>query len=59
MAADRRIDPAGNVRKFGGKRLIQRFPHAVETLKFESLDAAGVLDHTGDGQSVVGCELGK
>ena len=57
MAADRRIDAAGGIRQFGEQRLVERLAHAVQPLKFEALDAAGVLDDAGDGQRVVGGEL--
>ena len=59
IAADRRIDAAGGVGKFGEQRIVERFAHAVEPLKLETLDAAGVFDHAGDGERVMGGELRK
>ena len=59
MAADRRIDAAGDVRQFGDERLVERLAHAVQALELETLDAAGILDHAGDGERVVGGELRK
>ena len=57
MAADRRIDAAGGAGQFGEQRAVERFAHAVEALELETLDAAGVLDHAGDGERIVGGEL--
>ena len=57
MAADRRIDPAGRIGKFGAQRLVERLAHAVEPLKLEALDAAGILDHAGHRQRIMGGEL--
>ena len=57
MAADRRVDAAGGVGKFGEQRVVERLAHAVETLELEAVDAAGVLDHAGDGERIVGGEL--
>src|SRR5215471_5597808 len=53
VAADRRIDAAGNIRKFGEQCLIKRFAHAVEPLEFEAVDSAGILDNAGYGQRIV------
>ena len=59
MAPDRRINPAGGVGEFGEQRLEERLAHAVEPLEFEAFDAAGILDHAGDGERVMGGELRK
>ena len=57
MAADRRVDAARSLRQFGEQRCIERLAHAVQPLEFESFDAAGILDHAGDGERVMGGEL--
>ena len=57
MAADRRIDAAGSARHVGEQRLVERLAHAVQALELVALGAAGILDHAGDGQRVVGGEL--
>ena len=57
MAADRRIDAAGRLGKFGAQRVVKRLAHAVEPLKLEAVDAAGVLDDAGDRERIVGGEL--
>ena len=59
VAADRRVDAAGGIRKFGEHRLIKRFAHAVEPLEFEAVDAAGIFDDARYGQRVVSGELRK
>ena len=59
MAADRRIDAAGGIGKFGEQRLVKRSAHAVEPLEFVTVDAAGVLDNTRDRQRVVRGKLRK
>ena len=59
MTADRGINAAGCAGQVGQQRRVQRFAHAVESLELETLDAAGVLDHAGDGERVVGGELRK
>ena len=59
MTADRRINAASRIRQLGKKRVIKRLAHAMKTLEFESRNAAGVLDHAGDGECVVSGELRK
>ena len=41
------------------QRLVERLAHAVQPLKLEAVDAAGILDHAGDGERIVGGELRK
>ncbi len=59
MAADGCVDAARSLRQLGEQRRVQRLAHAVQPLKLESFHAAGVLDHTGDGERVMGGELRK
>ena len=59
VAADRRVDAAGDVGQFGEERLVERLAHAVQALEFVSLDAAGVLDDARDGERIVRGELRK
>ena len=59
MAADRRIDAARGFRQFGKQRRIKRFAHAVQALELVTVDAAGILDHAGDGERIMGGELRK
>ena len=57
MAANRGVDPARRIRQLGQKLGVERLAHAVQALKFESFNAARVLNNAGDGQRVVGGEL--
>ena len=59
VAADRRIDAAGDVGQFGEQRLVERFAHAMQALEFKALYATRVFDHAGDSQRIVGGELRK
>ena len=59
MAADGCVDAARDLRQFGEQRCVKRLAHAVQPLKLEPFHAAGILDHAGDGERVVGGELRK
>ena len=59
MTADGGINAARDSRQLGQQRRVKRLAHAVEPLEFESFDAAGSLDHAGDGERVMGGELRK
>ena len=56
MSADRRVDPASDVR-VGDQRLVERLAHAVQPLELIAFDAARLLDHARDGERVVGRKL--
>ena len=57
IAAHGRVDAACRVRTFLQQRLVERLAHAVQTLKFITVDAAGILDHARHRQRIVGREL--
>ena len=57
MPADRSVDPTRRLRVIGEQELVEHLAHAVQALELVALDAAGVFDHAGDGERVVGGEL--
>ena len=57
IAADRRISPAGQLRVQVQQAAIQRIPHAVQALEFETLEVSGIGQHGRNRQRIMGGKL--